>query len=84
LLDLIHSDVFGPMKVSSIYKDLYYVSIIYYYSRRTSPEFIRTNSKVFSQFKELKSLLENYIPRMIKVLRTNNGIDFYEVNSLFC
>ena len=35
LLDLIHFDVFGPVKVPSISKDLYYVSFINDYSRRT-------------------------------------------------
>jgi hypothetical protein len=35
LLELIHSYVFGPIKVPSISKDLYYVSFINDYSRRT-------------------------------------------------
>jgi hypothetical protein len=34
-LDLIHFDAFGPIKVPSISKDLYYVSLIDDYSRRT-------------------------------------------------
>jgi transposase InsO family protein len=76
LLDLIHSDVFGPVKVPSISKALYYVSFIDDYSRRTWVYFLRTKSEVFSQFKELKALLENQTSRKIKVLRTDNGGEF--------
>jgi hypothetical protein len=59
LLDLIQSDVFGPIKTLLILKPLYYVSFIDDYFRRTCTYFLRTKSEVFSQFKEFKSLLEN-------------------------
>jgi hypothetical protein len=77
LLDLIHSDVFGLVKVPLISKALYYVSFIDDYSRRTWVYFLRTKYEVFSWFKEFKSLLENQTGRKIKVLRTDNGGEFF-------
>ena len=59
LLDLIHYDVYGHVKVPSIVRDLYYVSFIVNYSRRTWVYFIRSKSDVFNRFKEFKALLEN-------------------------
>jgi hypothetical protein len=47
LLDLIHYDVFGPIKFPYIYKSVYYVSLIDDYSRRTWVYFLRTKYKVF-------------------------------------
>jgi hypothetical protein len=49
LLGLIYSNVFGRVKVPSISKALYYVSFIDDYSR-TWVYFLRTKSKVLSQF----------------------------------
>lgn len=76
MLNLIHYDIFGPIKVTSISKALYYMSFIDDYSRRTLVYFLITKSMIFSQFKEFKALLQNWIGRKIKVLRTNNGNKF--------
>jgi transposase InsO family protein len=75
-LDLLHYVVFGLIKVPLISKSLYYVSFIDDYSIRTWVYFLRTKYEVFSQFKELKSLLEYQVGRNIKVLRTDNGSEF--------
>ena len=85
LLDYIHSDVFGPVDVPSLSNSRYYVSFIDDYSRRTFVYFWKNKSKVFSWFKEFKSLVENQTRRKIKCLRTNNGGDFCNVNfDKFC
>jgi hypothetical protein len=53
LLDLIHFDVFGRIKVPSISKVLYDVSLVDNYSRRTWVYFLRMKYEVFSWFKSL-------------------------------
>jgi len=82
LLDLLHFDIFDPIKVSLISKALYflsiskalnYASIIDDYSRRTWIYFFRTKFEFFSRFKELKALLENQIGSKTKVSRIDNG-----------
>ena len=58
ILDLIHSDVFGPVDVPSIGKSTYYVSFIDDYSRRTWVYFMKSKYEVFSHFKEFKAMVE--------------------------
>jgi hypothetical protein len=68
-LELIHSDVCGPMPSSSISGYAYYVSFIDDYSRKTWVYFLKSKDEVFSKFKEFKSLIENISERKIKTLR---------------
>jgi hypothetical protein len=77
ILHLVHSDVFGPVSVPSLRKSVYYVSFIDDFSRNTWIYFLRNKSEVFDRFKEFKALVENQTEKRIKVLRTNNGREFY-------
>ena len=77
ILQLIHSDVFGPVPIPSLGKSLYYVSFIDDFSRRTWVYFLRQKSEVFSKFKEFKALVENQTNKKIKVLRIDNGGEFF-------
>ena len=76
IIELVHSDVFGPMKVPSLGKSMYYVSFIDDFSRNTWIYFLKKKSKVFDKFKEFKALVENQTENKIKVLRTDNGGEF--------
>jgi 5'-3' exoribonuclease 2 len=78
ILELVHSDVFGPVTVPSLGGSLYYVSFIDDFSRRTWMYFLRKKSKVFNKFKEFKSLVENETNKNIKVLGTDNGGELCE------
>jgi hypothetical protein len=73
ILELIHSDVFGPVHVPSLCKSMYYVSFIDDLSRNTWIYFLIKKYEVFGKFKEFKALVENQTKKKIKVLRTNNG-----------
>jgi hypothetical protein len=73
ILELVHSDVFGPITMPSLGGSLYYVSFIDDFSRKTWIYFLRKKSEVFDRFKEFKDLVENQIEKMIKVLRTHKG-----------
>jgi hypothetical protein len=59
ILELIHSDVFGPIPVPSLGKYVYYVSFIDDFSRNIWIYFLRNKSEVFDKFKEFKALVEN-------------------------
>jgi transposase InsO family protein len=71
VLELIHSDVCGPMPSSSISGYVYYVSFIDDYSRKDLDIF-----EVFNKFKEFKALIENLSVRKIKILRSDNGGEY--------
>ena len=76
ILQLVHSDVFGPVSVPSLGKSIYYVSFIDEFLRKTWIYFLRKKSEVFDRFKEFKALVENQTEKRIKVLRTDNGREF--------
>ena len=76
ILELVHSDVFGPVLVPSLGQSVYYVSFIDDFSRNTWIYFLRNKSEVFNRFKEFKALVENQTEKKIKALRTDNGGEF--------
>jgi hypothetical protein len=73
VLELIHSDVCGPMPSTSINGYVFYVSFIDEYSHKTCVYFLKSKDEVFSKFKEFKALVDNLSERKIKILRSNNG-----------
>ena len=77
ILELVHSDLFGPMSVPSLGGSRYYVPFIDNFSRMTWIYFLKKKSKVFKRFLEFKALVENQTDRKIEVLRTDNGGEFY-------
>lgn len=69
LLELIHSDVCGPMKHVSIGGARYFVTFIDDFSRRVHVYFIKTKDEVLDKFMEFKNRVEN---------ETNKKINFLE------
>ena len=59
ILELVHSDVFGPMSIPSLGKYMYYVSFIDEFSRNTWIYFLRKKCEIFEKIKEFKTLVEN-------------------------
>jgi hypothetical protein len=68
ILDLVHSDVCGPMSVASITGSMYYVSFIDDFSRKTWIYFLKTKDEVFSRFQEFKALVENQTGKKIMLM----------------
>jgi hypothetical protein len=56
---------------------MYYVSFIDDFSRKTWIYFLRNKFEVFDRFKYFKTLVENQTKKIINVLRTDNGGEFY-------
>ena len=85
ILDMIHSDICGPMSSSSLSGCLYYVLFIDDYSCKYWIYFLKVKSETFDKFKEFKALIENQTGRHICILRSDNGGE-YESNEFddFC
>lgn len=81
LLDLIHSDVLGPLKIKSTGGARFLVTFIDDYSRKVFLIPIKQKSDVFSEFVKFKNLVENQCSRKIKVFRSDNGTEY--VNKQF-
>lgn len=80
-LGLIHSDLCGPMSVSSFSGSKYLLSFIDDYTRMTFGYFLKSKDEVLPVFKIFKSLVENQTNLKIKALRTDNGCEY--VNKQF-
>ena len=72
ILDLVHTDVCGPMTRRSLSGYEYYLTFIDEYMRKTWIYFLKAKSEVFTQFQEFRSLVENQSGKRIKVLRSDN------------
>jgi hypothetical protein len=73
ILDLIHSDICGPMSTPSLSGCLYYVIFIDDFSRKSWIYFLKAKNETFSKFLEFKALIENQTGKHIHALRTDNG-----------
>jgi hypothetical protein len=76
ILDLIHSEVCGPMPVGSLGGSLYYVIFIDDYSRNAWLYLLKSKDEVFNNFQEFKAEIENLTNKKIKTLRIDNGGEY--------
>ena len=72
-LELIHADVCGPIKPSSLGKNNYFLLFIDDFSRKTWVYFLKQKLKVFSAFKKFKAAVEKENDQDIKAMRTDRG-----------
>jgi hypothetical protein len=59
ILDLVHSDVCGPMSSPSLSGCLYYAIFIDDYSRKCWIYFLKAKSDTFEKFKEYKAFMKS-------------------------
>ncbi|GBP29747.1 Retrovirus-related Pol polyprotein from transposon TNT 1-94 [Eumeta japonica] len=76
VLDLVHSDVCGPMENVSIGGSRYYILFVDDHSKMAFIYFMKAKSEAFKYFKEFQSMVENQKNRKIKVFRTDNGGEY--------
>ncbi|KAE8704364.1 PLAC8 family protein [Hibiscus syriacus] len=75
-LELVHSDVFGPVKQQSISGMRYMVTFIDDFSRYVWVFFMKEKSDTFSKFKEFRDSAEGEVEKKICCLRTDNGGEY--------
>ena len=75
-LELIHTDVCGPISPSSLGKNNYFLLFIDDFSRKTWVYFLKQKSEVFEAFKTFKAAVENESGQKIKALRSDRGGEF--------
>nr|KYP68962.1 Retrovirus-related Pol polyprotein from transposon TNT 1-94 [Cajanus cajan] len=76
LLELIHTDICGPMRTSSLHNNRYFILFIDDFSRMTWVYFIKEKSEVFGILKKFKTLVEKQSGKQIKVLRSDRGKEY--------
>lgn len=75
-LELIHSDLCGPMSEPSWGGARYLLTFTDDYSRKSFGYLLKSKYQVFHTFTQFKSLVENQLDLKIKKLRTDNGKEY--------
>ena len=75
-LELIHSDLCGPMNVESIGGSKYALTFTDDYTRYVTVYFLKSKSEVLSKFEEYVNMVENMTGQKVQNLRTDNGGEY--------
>mgnify|MGYP000011047475 CR=1 FL=1 len=73
VLQLIHTDLCGPMPTPSLTRKLYFLTFLDDFSHFTITTFLFKKSEVLSHFITYRNFVENRLNRKIKILRSDNG-----------
>ncbi|GMF58096.1 unnamed protein product [Phytophthora fragariaefolia] len=76
VLELVHTDVMGPMQTRSYGGRTFAVTFIDDYSRHMTVYFMKAKSEVLSKFKVFKAAMENATGKTIKRLRSDKGGEY--------
>lgn len=75
-LELVHSDVCGPIEVESNGGNKYFVTFIDDATRKTWIYILKTKSQVFETFQKFHVMVERETESKLKCLRTDNGGEY--------
>ena len=73
LLELVHSDVCGPMSIQARGGYEYFITFTDDYSRFGYVYLMKRESKAFEKFKEFKAEVKNQLGKRIKAIRSDRG-----------
>lgn len=76
LLELIHTDLMGPMETASFGRAKYVLTFIDDFSRKTFIYFLRTKDETYETFQSFKSMVEKQTSHKIKIVRSDNGGEY--------
>ena len=76
VLEIIHSDVCGPMENVLIGGSRYFLTFTDDFSRNTFVYFLKNKSDVLKYFKEFVTMAEKQTGKCVKALRSDNGTEF--------
>ena len=75
-LELVHTDVCGPMQTQSFGGSHYFITFIDDYSCYCYTYFLKKKSEVLEKFKEFKASVENEFKMKIEALRADRGGEY--------
>ena len=84
-LELLHIDLFGPSRITSLNHSKYALVIVDDYSRFTWTLFIKHKDETFGKFTDFCKLIQNQKSTTIVTIRSDHGGEFEnELFSDFC
>ena len=75
-LEMVHTDLCGPMQTPSLNGDFSFMTFIDDYSRKNWVYLLKHKSQGFDVFKSFKAMAEKESNRFIKVLRSDRGGEY--------
>ena len=75
-LELVHTDVCGPMRTTSFGNNKYFILFINDFTRMTWIYFLSEKTQVFDIFKKFVNLVETQSRCKLKILRSDNGKEY--------
>ena len=76
MLELIHSDVCGPISIQARGGYEYFITFTDDYSRFDYVYLMKWKSKTFEKFKEFRVEVENQLSKRIKAIRSDRGGEY--------
>ena len=76
LLEIVHTDLCGPMRHSSFSGKKYFVTFMDDKSRWCEVYFVKNESEISDAFKQYKAKVENLTGNIIKILQSDNGKEY--------
>ncbi|GJT06841.1 putative RNA-directed DNA polymerase [Tanacetum coccineum] len=84
ILDLVHSDVCGPMKTKTLGGCSYFVTFIDDHSRKVWVYTLKTKDQVLDVFKQFHALVERQTGKKLKCIRSDNGGEYIGPFDAYC
>lgn len=85
VLELVHTDLCGPMENKTLGGARYMLTFTDDFSRKTFLYFLKEKSQVFKTFVEFKNFVETQTESRLKCLRSDNGLEYMSsVFAEFC
>lgn len=76
ILELIHTDIMGPMETASISGKRYCLTFIDDFSRKVWVRFLKRKDETFNEFKAFRVMIEKQTGSQIKIIRSDNGGEY--------
>lgn len=76
MLELVHSNIYGPINPPSIINKRYFISFVNDFSRKAWVDFLQEKSEAFLAFKNYKTLVEKEVWKAIQTFRTDRGGEY--------
>lgn len=83
LLEIVHTDLWGPAPLKSSNGFIYYVAFVDEYSKYVWLFLLKHKSDVYSAFIQFKNLAENQSNKRIKMIQSDGGTEFKGLTKLF-
>ena len=75
-MELVHTDLCGPMQTSYLTDNVYFMTFIDDYSRKTWVYLLKQKYQAFDVFKSFKAMAEKESNKFIKVSRSDRGGEY--------